>query len=81
MKEVTNQQKLSVKDMLMDFDLLQYQLECAENAMYALRLAADNWDSDRDMGGALYVVQSFLNDLSRGQREWYETAKEAASLK
>ena len=81
MNNGTNQQDRSAKDMLMEFDLLQYQLECAENAMYALRLAADNWDSDRDMGGALYVVQSFLNDLSREQREWYETAKAAAGLK
>lgn len=81
MNNGTNQQDRSVKGMLLEFDLLQYQLECAENAMYALRLAADNWDSDRDMGGALYVVQSFLNDLSREQREWYETAKEAAGLK
>ena len=81
MNNGTNQQDRSVKDMLIEFDLFQYQLECAENAMYALRLAAENWDSDRDMGGALYVVQSFLNDLSREQREWYETAKEVTGLK
>lgn len=81
MKEVTNQPKLSVKDMLMDFDLLQYQLECAEASVFALRIAEENMDAEGITAKALYVVQAFMCDLSREQREWYETAKEAAGLK
>lgn len=81
MNEVTNKRKLSVKDMLMDFDLLQYQLECAEAAVFALRIAEENMDAEGITVKALYVVQAFMCDLSREQREWYETAKEAAGLK
>lgn len=78
MSEVTNHKKRDMRFMLQDFDLFQYQLECAESAVFALRVAEEHMDTDGIMEKALYVVQSFLGDLAREQREWYaDVCKEA----
>lgn len=80
MNEVTNRQNRSVNDMLIEFDLLQYQLECAEAAIFAMRIAEENTDTE-ETAKALYVIQAFMGDLVLEQRKWYAGITEAAGLK
>lgn len=80
MSEETNRKKSDMRAMLLDFDLFQYQLECAESAVFALRTAEEHMDVDGIMEKALYAVQSFLGDLAREQREWYTNVCKEAGI-
>lgn len=79
-EEVTAREDHDVIGRLVGFELMQFELECANSAIIALRLAEENMDFDGVMEKALYVVSAFTGDLVRRQREWYEDIKKAADL-
>ena len=80
MEKVTTREDNGVIEKLIGFEFMQFDLECADSALIALRIAEENMDFDDVMEKALHVVHVFTSDLARRQREWYEDIKTAAGL-